>query len=58
MLNTQESPYSQVMKTLVTLSTLILLGLIVAYHGLETQVSHFLTVDALATQRLSTLPVV
>ena len=35
----QASFYSTALKTLVTVSTLILLGLIVAYHALEVQVS-------------------
>jgi len=40
----QESPYSIAMKSLITISTLILLCLIVAYHGLEIQVSFIQTV--------------
>lgn len=35
----QDSVYSYAVKTLITVSTLILLGLIVAYHSLEVQVS-------------------
>jgi hypothetical protein len=36
----QASFYSTALKTLISVSTVILLGLIVAYHGLEVQVSH------------------
>jgi hypothetical protein len=35
----QASFYSTALKTLISVSTVILLGLIVAYHGLEVQVS-------------------
>ena len=37
-LNFQEDFYSTALKTLISVSTVILLGLIVAYHGLEVQV--------------------
>ena len=35
----QEDFYSTALKTLISVSTVILLGLIVAYHGLEVQVN-------------------
>jgi hypothetical protein len=35
----QEDFWSTALKTLITVSTIILLGLIVAYHALEVQVS-------------------
>lgn len=35
----QASVFSNAVKTLITVSTLMLLGLIVAYHALEVQVS-------------------
>lgn len=38
----QASFYSTALKTLISVSTVILLGLIVAYHALEVQVSHHL----------------
>jgi hypothetical protein len=34
----QEDFYSTALKTLITMSTVVLLGLIVAYHSLEVQV--------------------
>ncbi|XP_052768591.1 small conductance calcium-activated potassium channel protein-like isoform X2 [Mya arenaria] len=34
---TKKSPYSLLIKTLISISTVILLGLILAYHGLEVQ---------------------
>lgn len=37
----QASIYSQALKTLISMSTVILLGLIVAYHALEVQVRAF-----------------
>jgi hypothetical protein len=37
----QASFYSTALKTLISVSTVILLGLIVAYHALEVQVSYF-----------------
>jgi Calcium-activated SK potassium channel len=47
----QESLYSHAMKSLVTASTLLLLGLIVAYHGLEAQVS--LLINCTKSMRLA-----
>jgi len=38
----QGSFYSNAVKSLITLSTVVLLGLIIAYHGLQAQVSHLL----------------
>ena len=35
----QEDFYSTALKTLISVSTVILLGLVVAYHGLEVQVT-------------------
>ena len=35
----QDDFYSTALKTLISVSTVILLGLIVAYHGLEVQVN-------------------
>lgn len=35
----QEDFYSTALKTLISVSTVVLLGLIVAYHSLEVQVS-------------------
>lgn len=37
----QDSFYSVALKSLITVSTVILLGLIVAYHALEVQVGYF-----------------
>jgi len=37
--NSQASVFSNAVKTLITVSTFMLLGLIVAYHALEVQVS-------------------
>ncbi len=39
LLSSQEDFYSTALKTLITMSTVVLLGLIVAYHSLEVQVS-------------------
>ena len=33
--------YSTALKTLISVSTMVLLGLIIAYHSLEVQVTHF-----------------
>ena len=43
----QEDFYSTALKTLISVSTVILLGLIVAYHGLEVQVivQHFIALN-------------
>lgn len=38
----QDEFYSIALKTLISVSTVILLGLIVAYHALEVQVSEYL----------------
>lgn len=40
----QASFYSTALKTLISVSTVILLGLIVAYHALEVQVRFFFAI--------------
>ena len=43
----QASAFSNAVKTLITVSTLMLLGLIIAYHALEVQVSFCLTCNSI-----------
>lgn len=47
----QASSYSTALKTLISMSTVILLGLISAYHALEVQVSKFFTLTQYSTER-------